>query len=358
MAEGWSDRARPHHHRVHRTEHEADDCPFHPEQKHFRYLPPYPPLRRKRVVSDQEGPSSREQSTKEDEGGEDEEEAEQDVHGNLSTAADDHSSVLSSVSSSILASPIGSLLKSIGSGSSRHDTPGPEAPVPEAGYPTPFSQELQKKDYAASPAAYPEGTPTPGGGFEVEVHMAKTRLQARHDNTASSVLAPSINLNDPLPPPDIDGALPGPPHRSIEAGSPSPLVLVPATETPPPRSDTRELSDLRRCHSDLMDELRDQTFTTGRLRTRNRIHVANAHVQDRRLYDMQAELQLAHGELDSAQAQASRERADAVTARRICKWSVGGLLLLILVYVLWCWVNGVEYEYIAKRLREFYGLDE
>lgn len=363
MSEGWINWARLQDHRLHRSQRDADECPFHPDRKHFSYLPPCPEesrnLRGRRSLVSMIGAHAGSKGW--EDSGEDQEVDEEYVQDDESLdSADDASSVLSSTCSSVVASPLSGSFSFSGSESlPRHNTPGRAAPTAaEAGYPTPISQQVQRKARKPLSTYSRAATPTPAHVVEVDVHMARTRRRSLINNAAASLVSHSIISETTLAPPDADGALPGPPHRSIEAGSHSPLVIVPATATPPPRSNTPELRALRRRHSDLVEELRDQTFTSARLQTRNRIHVANLTIRQRELHDAQAELKFAHDQLEAAQTEAGRKREDAVTARRICGWSVAGFAVMVVAYVVWCWINGVEYEYIAKRLREFYGLEK
>ncbi len=217
--------------------------------------------------------------------------------------------------------------------------------------------------------------------------LSRLRLRELDAQEAKSATPTSFVAESPRPGSEASAALPGV-IQSIEVGhtrvassqsasaKASASVQVPATiaeEHPivedPPREatpKTLQITYLRQLAHDLTDNLREQTALSHRLFTRKEVEAAGrqyaeakVHAEEMRRHGTEAELQLAHDQLEACQRAfaAAEARAEyGVTARGVLEVLLRVCAVVMILWWAWCWVNRVDNEYINGRMRAHYGL--
>lgn len=387
----WNSSFRPHGHRFHRTEAEANSCNFNSADRHFSNLPEYPPLRRQRAPRPARVPQQQLQQEVND--------------GNDIVRFD--SPTLPPVPPATPASRLSSRTPTTPppAPSRREHLPATPTPqpsprrslTPAPGYPTPFSQETarqvppQELETSQSEAASP--TPTRLAGDNS--NMMRDRLRSRLSN-AHSATPTSFVPETPLQGRAANAALEGPVRHTIEQHDPpapqaqnagaasasgsnsqqprdnTPVASPTPTPAPGAREATprtQEMNRLRQVNTTLSDTLATTTGTledvnarANRLQQRNVLIAAENQQNERQLEDRlraaEADRQLAHDQADAAVRDTAEARKWRLDVRLVWLWLMAILLVALLAFALWvCWINQIDFEYIRRRRREFYGMD-
>lgn len=316
--------------RYHATQAEADACIHHPADKDFQKLDPFhprlsKPKRRTRITNDKSFYD------------------EQDGDGLPTTDLEPKTRIsknkVSSASSSL------------------------SSPIEGPGYPTPpFSEDVDEDigdnivvAMIPSPPALssnsvplalrqsPRSSP-PFSGAGMTITGTSTSPEPNRDKT---------NMNDELD--DNSGPLSPSPPTAAHSPSAEATTRVPETELDdttlisPDEPDVtaleNEIRSLRADRARLTDALSTSTFRIRNLVTRGKI--------------LGIEARLARREVTNAHAQASTawEVVDAAREGRKNAWlSAAFVLLIALVYMVWCWLHRPEMKYVRARLCWGYGL--
>jgi cation transport ATPase len=129
------------------------------------------------------------------------------------------------------------------------------------------------------------------------------------------------------------------------------------------------MNRLRQVNTTLSDTLATTTGTledvnarANRLQQRNVLIAAENQQNERQLEDRlraaEADRQLAHDQADAAVRDTAEARKWRLDVRLVWLWLMAILLVALLAFALWvCWINQIDFEYIRRRRREFYGMD-